>query len=155
LRQRRTIDALGAQDVDVIELGELFRRECLRRAEHHVTGIVHDDIEAALLGDDLRDRRVGRWLRADIELDCAQIDMVVAGEFCEIGDDGRVAALRLAHRGIDGVAGLGERIGGQAAEAARRAGDDNDLFHDSDPLIYSAEVSLFRSCRRWRAAPGR
>jgi hypothetical protein len=65
------------------------------------------------------------------ELERAQIDLVVAGEFFDIGDDGRVAAFRLAHRRTDDVAGLRERIGGQAAEAARSAGDDNDLFHDT------------------------
>ena len=42
-----------------------------------------------------------------------------------VGDAGDVA-----HRGIDGVAGTGERFRGQAAKAAGGAGDENDLlFH--------------------------
>src|SRR6185437_4862287 len=37
----------------------------------------------------------------------------------------------IAHRGINGVPGLGQGIGGQAAEAGRSTGDENDLAgHD-------------------------
>jgi hypothetical protein len=46
-----------------------------------VTGIVHDDIETALLGDNFRDRRVDRCLRADIELERAQIDLMSRANF--------------------------------------------------------------------------
>ncbi len=48
------IDAVGAEHVDVILLGELLGRECLGRAEHHVSGIV-DDVDPTALGDDLID----------------------------------------------------------------------------------------------------
>jgi hypothetical protein len=32
-----------------------------------VAGIVHDDVEPAIVGDDLRDRRIGRGLRRDVD----------------------------------------------------------------------------------------
>jgi hypothetical protein len=58
LRQGRAIDALGAEDIDVVQFRELFGRECLCRPEHHVTGIVDHDIETPLLGNDFCDRRI-------------------------------------------------------------------------------------------------
>ena len=70
----------------------------------------------------------------DVEFDGAQVDAVLRGEAADVGDLRRVAALRLAHPGVDGVAGLGEGAGGQRAEAARSAGDDDDLLvHDLVP----------------------
>jgi hypothetical protein len=41
----------------------------------------------------------------------------------EVRHLGRVPARGLAHRGVDGVARLGESFGGQAAEAAGGAGN--------------------------------
>ena len=62
------------------------------------------------VGDDLGDRRVDRGLRLHVELDRAQIDAVFAWRSLRIvGDLRRVAAGGVAHRGVDGVAGLGER----------------------------------------------
>jgi hypothetical protein len=57
--QRGTVDPLGAHHVDVILLDQLFRREGFGRAEHHVAGIVDDDIETAGLGDDAGDTGLG------------------------------------------------------------------------------------------------
>jgi hypothetical protein len=134
LRQSRTIDTLGAEHVDVVELRELFRRERFRRSERHVTGVVNHDIETSLLGHDLADGRIGRLLRADIEFDGTQIDVVIAGVFFDIGGLGGVAAGGAAHRRVNSVARLGQGVGGQPAKAAGRAGDDDDLFHDTYPF---------------------
>lgn len=49
-RQDRAVDALGAEHVHVTLLGELLGREGLDRAEHHVTGVVDDDIDLAAFG---------------------------------------------------------------------------------------------------------
>jgi len=95
-----------------------------------VAGVVDDDIEAAAVGDDLRDRRVDGSLRGDVELEGAQVEAVLDGVFVQPGDLGRVAAQRFAHAGIDRVAGMGQGAGGQQAEAARGAGDDDDVFHE-------------------------
>jgi hypothetical protein len=89
------------------------------------------DVEASLLPDDLRDRRISRGLRADVELDGVQIDLVVGCVLPDIGGLRRVAARGAAHRRVDDVARFGERVGGEPAEAAGSTGDDDNLVHDA------------------------
>ncbi len=135
LRQGGTIDTLGAEDVDVVEFRELLGREGLRRPEHHMTRVVHHDIETSLLGDDPGDGRIDQFLRADVEFDGPQIDAVIPGEFFDIGGLGRITARGAAHRRVDSMACLGQGVGGQPAKAAGGAGDNDYLFHDTYPLI--------------------
>src|SRR5580704_10531861 len=45
----------------------------------------------------------------------------------------RVAPPGVAHAGIDGVAGLRQRVGSERPEAAGRASDDDDLRHGVSP----------------------
>jgi hypothetical protein len=99
-----------------------------------VPGVVDHDIETPLLGNDFGDGRVCRLLGADVELDGAQIDAVIAGVFFDIGDLGRIPACGAAHRRVHRMARFGQAVGGQPAKAAGRAGDDDDLFHDTYPL---------------------
>jgi hypothetical protein len=91
---------------------------------------MHDHVEAALLGDDRRDRVVDRVLCRDVELDGAQVDVVVGGVPLGGLDLRRVPAGAVAHAGVDGVAGVGEPAGAERAESARRAGDHDRLVHD-------------------------
>ncbi len=58
MRQRRAVDPLRADDVDVVEGGELLRREGLRRTPDHVAGIVDDDVQTAGFVDDAPDGRL-------------------------------------------------------------------------------------------------
>ena len=95
---------------------------------------MHHDIETPLLGDDLGDRGVGGALRTDVEFDGTQIDIVVFGEFLDVGDLGRIAALDVTHRRVDRVTRFGQRVGGQPPEATGRTGDDDNLFHDTYPF---------------------
>ena len=46
VRQGGAVDPLRAEHVDVVLLGELLGREGLGRAEHHVAGVVDDDVDA-------------------------------------------------------------------------------------------------------------
>ena len=83
-------------------------------AERHA-GVVDEDVDAAGVGKHLGDRCVDRGVVGDVELD--------DGDALR-GQRGRhvlVAAGGIAERGEDAVAGLGESLGGVAAEAARRA----------------------------------
>jgi hypothetical protein len=134
LRQRRTIDTLGAEDVDVVEFDELFGGKCFRRSERHVPGVVHHDVEPPLFGNDPGNRGIGRGLRADVELDGMQIDVVIRSVFLHVGDLGRVAAPGIAHRGVNRVACLGQCVGGKPAEAAGSTSDNDNLFHDTQPF---------------------
>src|SRR5258707_2897418 len=142
LRQGRAIDTLGAEDIDVVEFRELFGREGFRRPEHHVTRVVDHHIETPLLGYHSCDRSVDRLLRADVELDGAEIDIIISGEFFDIGDLGRVAARGAAHRRVNCMACLGQRVGGQPTKAAGSAGDDDNLFHDTYPFLRWAVSGL-------------
>jgi hypothetical protein len=129
LRQDRTIHPLRAEHIDVVELCQLLGRERLGRAEHHVPRIVHDHVDATMVGDDPGDRAVDRVLGQHVKLDASQIDSVLLRERRDLGDLRRVAARGFAHRGVDGVAGLGKSLGGQTAEAAGSARDEDDLGH--------------------------
>jgi hypothetical protein len=77
LRKGGAVDPLCADDVNVIELGELLRSECLGRSEDHVAGIVNYHVQHPVLGDDFLDRRVAGFLRRDIQLDGTEIDPVL------------------------------------------------------------------------------
>lgn len=100
-----------------------------------MAGIVDHDVEPAILGDDLGDAGLYGFVGRDIQLDGPEVDASLGSIARNFGDLRRVAPGRLAHRGVDGVAGLGERAGGKRAEAARRAGNDDNLFHDCNPSM--------------------
>jgi hypothetical protein len=86
LRQRGAVHALRAEHIDVVELGQLFRREGFRRPEHHVARVVDHHVQATVRGDDLFDRSGGGGLGGDIELDGAEIGAVVSGIRLRLGN---------------------------------------------------------------------
>src|ERR1051326_6471104 len=99
-----------------------------------MTGIVDDDIQPTRLFEHLGNSGCDGSIRNDIELDRTEIDIVVPRECCDIGNRVGVAAHRIADASIDDVPVLGERTGGESAEAAGRSGYDDDLlFHCSVP----------------------
>ena len=106
---------------------------------------MHDHVDAAVRGDDLRDAGVDRRLRVHVELERAQVDAVLLGVGFEIGHLRRVAARGLPHRGIDGVSRVRERICRQPAEAAGGSRDDYDL-PGHDLLPYSKAEDVPREC---------
>src|SRR6267143_6767702 len=69
LRQSCAVYTLRAQDVDVIQLRELFGRESFGWTKNHVSGIVNDHVEATVLGNDLLDGCVTGFLRRNVEFD--------------------------------------------------------------------------------------
>lgn len=75
--QHRPVHPLGAQDIDVVELRELFGREGFGRAEDHVPGVMDQHIDATTLPDDLADRSVNQILRKHVQFDGPQIDTVL------------------------------------------------------------------------------
>lgn len=77
---------------------ELFRREGLAHADHQHAGIVHGDVNPALLGQDLVDRRATADFRQDIEFDNAQIYAVFPRKAFEFS---RRVLLRCAMQRID------------------------------------------------------
>src|SRR5439155_1306148 len=104
LRQCRTIHSLRASDVDVIQLSELFGRERFGRTKNHVSGVVNDHVEATVLGNDLLDGCVTRFLRRNVQFDGTQVDIVILGELFRLFDLWRITAPGLAHACIDSVA---------------------------------------------------
>jgi len=118
LGQRHAVYPLGAEHVDVVEFSQLLRRERFRRSEHHVPGIVHEDIEPALFGDNLADRRFDGFLRRHVQFNGTQVNVIVVRKLFHVRNLRRVAAGGIPHRGVDSMAGLREGIGGQTAKAA-------------------------------------
>jgi hypothetical protein len=85
-----------------------------------------------VLSNQLCNTLVDRVLRLHIELDSVQIDALLLRQLTDRLDVGRVAPFRIAHRGVDRVAGAGQCFGTEAAETARSAGYENDfLAYDS------------------------
>lgn len=70
---------------------------------------------------------------------------MLSGILCDVGDGRRIAAGGLTHAGINGVTGLGEGAGGERAKAARCAGDDNNVFHDTYSFEWFLRVLAFGS----------
>jgi hypothetical protein len=91
---------------------------------------VHHHVEATVLGHDLRDGGVDRRLRRHIHLDRAQVDALFARFALHVGHAGSVTAQRFAHAGVNGMPGMGQGTGAHQAEAAGRAGYDNDVVHE-------------------------
>src|SRR5205807_9172496 len=102
-------------------------------------------VESARISNDLRDAGFDRHAGSNVELDGPEIDAVLGGIARNLCDLRRIAPGRLAHGGVDGVAGAGEREGSERAEAARGAADDNNLFHDLNPFIDGPCLSLWRT----------
>lgn len=117
VRERSPIDPLSSQHVDIVERCELLRRKGFGRAEHHVAGIVNDDVDPARLGNDAADRRFDRRLRLDIELDGTQVDVVLRGIGVSRLDLRRIAPFRFTHSGIDRMPGVGELARGKGSKA--------------------------------------
>jgi hypothetical protein len=63
------------------------------------------DIQAARFRDDFPDRLVTGLLRRHVQFDSAKIHFVFLGELGNLLDLRSVATCRLAHAGIDAVAG--------------------------------------------------
>jgi hypothetical protein len=129
VRQDRPVDPLGRQHVRVVDGRDLLDGERLGGAEHHVSGVVDDDVDAARFGQDCRDRGVDRALIADVHLDRAQLDVVLAGVVDRVRDSLGILACRTADAGVDGVPGVGEVPGRAGSEAAGGPGDDDGLGH--------------------------
>jgi len=129
LGQRYAVYPLGAEHVDVVEFSQLLRRERFRRSEHHVPGIVHENIEPALFGDNLADRRFDGFLRRHVQFNGTQVNLIVVRKLFHVRNLRRVATGGIPHRGVDSVAGLREGMGGQTAKAARSSGDYDYLLH--------------------------
>ncbi len=94
--QRRAIDSLRTHDVNVVFARDLFGRITFQRAERHVTGVMHHDVEPANLRNNLANRRDGGIFRAHIEFERAKIDSVLFRKFCVVRYDGGVTPGRLA-----------------------------------------------------------
>jgi hypothetical protein len=91
--------------------------------------------EPAGVIQDVRDAGLGRAVGLDIQFESAQVEALLPGPGRDFGDSSRITALGLAHRGIDGVTGLGQRACGHEAEARGGASDENDLLeHDEGPF---------------------
>jgi hypothetical protein len=129
------VHALSAEHVDVVLLRKLLWLERFGGTEHHVTSVVDQHVDLAAIGDDLLDRRVNRRLGLDIELDRANVEAVPLRGFGHFGRVLGVAAGDITHGCVDGISRLGERLGRQAAEAARSAGDENDLLGRRQPKL--------------------
>ena len=108
---------IGAEQVDLQHALEILRRRLPDRpdlAEH--AGIVDQDVDAAMV----RDRGIGRRLD---RVDVADVELTLARPAPQFGD-GLCQAVRILVPEGDTRAGLDQRTGDAATEAASTAGDD-------------------------------
>jgi hypothetical protein len=127
-RRYGPVDALGGDDVGVVDLDQLLGGERLGRPEDHVPGVMHDDVDAVGVGEDPGDACVHRLLVADVELDGP---LRVGGG---VVDGGLVASSGVADAGVDEMTGVGQGPDGHGAESARGAGNEDGLGHDELPF---------------------
>jgi hypothetical protein len=107
-----------AEHIDVVEFGQLIGRECLAWAVHHVSCVMHKDVDATMFGKDqvhrLRCRIVGLY----VELDRSKLDsflLRVRGDVLRLI---RVLFARAAHRGVSDVARSRELVRDRSPESA-------------------------------------
>ena len=105
-------------------------------------GIVHEDIEPALFGNNLADRRFDGLFRRHVQFNGTQVNLIVVRKLFHVRNLRRVAAGGIPHRGVDSVAGLREGIGGQTAKAARSSSDYDYLFMTDFSFYLVSRVSL-------------
>ncbi len=118
MRQRRPADALRAEHVDIIELGELIGRESLARSPDHASRIVDEDVEPTVLGQDFFDRRRCRGVGLHIELKGAQVYRLrprIGGDRLDLSG---VSAVETAHRRVGDMPRASQSVGDQAPEPA-------------------------------------
>lgn len=110
----------------------LLGREYLSRTDHHVAGVVGQDIDAAVFVENLLHGSVDGFLGVRVQLDSAQVDAVLGSIVICALDLRGVAAVGVAHACVHDVGGpavgVGQGAGGEGAEAAGGAGDENDLL---------------------------
>jgi hypothetical protein len=79
--------------------------------------IVHENVEPALFGDDLANRGADGLFRGQVQFNRTQVHRAILRELFHVRGLRRIASGGVPHRGVDGVARLGEGVGGQAAKA--------------------------------------
>lgn len=126
MRQHRAVHPLRAEDVDVVELGELLGGERLRRAVHHVAGVVQHHVEVTVLVDDPAYCGGDGLARLHVEFERAQVDPIRGGVLCHRIDLCGIVPGGAPHRCVDSVTGRGQRLSAEPAESAGRTGDEDD-----------------------------
>ncbi len=105
----------------VLELGLVGRRA----AEHAHARVVHEDVDATEPGDDVVDEPMD--LRGIADVDDVALGLS-PGAFDLVDDRGDSVRPQVDDR--NARAFVSEQMGGRAAHATRRAGDDRDLACD-------------------------
>ena len=120
----------GAEEIGFELAAEFFELDIFGESGDRESGIVDQNVEAAVVADDGVDEagervEVGNVERADIEL-CRR-------HLRRLRPDRGARGAQVAHGGDDAESGLGQFDGGEQSEAAGGAGDQSDLVrHGSD-----------------------
>ncbi len=97
--------------------------------------ILHHHVESSLFADDRRGGGIGGFLRQHVEFERMQLDVLRFGERPHFVGARLVASFDIAHRRVDDMAGFGQRLRGEFADARTRARNQNDvLTHFSSPI---------------------
>jgi ribosomal protein S18 acetylase RimI-like enzyme len=145
VRESGAVDALGAEHIDVVDVGQLLGCVGLERPEHHVTGVVEDDVEASALIDDAGDAGVAGVLGRDVQLHGPEVDAVLVGVVPPELQDVQVAAGHRRH-------GVARMLIAAARREARARGFTRirvDVAIDNDPA-----QALYRTSARRRDGAG-
>ena len=126
LGQHGSVEPLGAEHVDVVQLGELLGSERLGGADHHVARVVHDDVDAALASKHLPHGSGDRLVGLHVELDGVQLHLLARGVRPCLWRVLLVATVEVTHARVDDLSLVGERAGRECSEAAAAAADEDD-----------------------------
>ena len=127
------VHAHHAEEVDVELADGVGGIGELNRTGNAEAGVVDDDVDVILAGEDKIDRGAERFLLRDIGLNV----------------DGAVGAGFAAGQLIDVIPGSVHGLRGGKADAGRTAGDDANLAHRSYLPRTSAMMSTASSIRAW------
>ena len=149
--QRRSVDPMGADHVDVECLRELLGAERLHVAEVEMPGIVDHHVELPRLFEDAFHGSVSRGLRLDVEFNDVQVYRFTPGLLAHLARRLGVVIGERAHAGVDRMSATGQRRGGEVADATSGPSDQDNRQGEApfnarraDPGVL-ASVSASRS----------
>jgi hypothetical protein len=80
--QHCAVHSLCAEDIHVVELGELLRSKRFCGSENHMPCVVDENIESTVLIENLLECNIDRFLRCHVHFNPAKVTAMFFGERC-------------------------------------------------------------------------
>ena len=97
------IDVLGGDSLGVVNLNQLFRGGCFEWSEHHLAGVVDNNVYPFAFAEYLADSVIDGLVAADVHFDGFETNCMSRGEATGFGCCERFVAVCVSHSGVHHV----------------------------------------------------